>query len=196
MPNEPPQTEERRSEIFFNANPMMIMGFHKPNPPDYSDYVFDVMETILSKGRTSRLYNNLVTNQQIAKSVSAVNSVPGIRYKNLFTIFAQPRHPHTNIELEEKILEEIEKIKTQPVADEELIKAKNNIKMEYVQSLDSNSEIASILSYCEILLGSYRYFSDYLNNVEKVTAEDIQKAAQDYLTKNNRTTVVLTTKNK
>ena len=196
MPNEPPQTEERRSEIFFDANPMLIMGFHKPNPPDYHDYVFDVLETILSKGRTSRLYNNLVTKLQIAKSVSAVNGVPGIRYKNLFTIFAQPRHPHTNIELEENILEEIEKIKTQPVTDEELIKAKNNIKMEYVQSLDSNSEIASILSYCEILLGDYRYFSDYLSNIEKVTAEDIQKAANEYLTKNNRTTAVLNIKNK
>jgi len=40
--------------------------------------------------------------------VSAINGIPASRYPNLFTIFAQPRHPHTNKELEEKILQEIE----------------------------------------------------------------------------------------
>jgi predicted Zn-dependent peptidase len=191
IPAEPPQNEERKVEVTFDANPMMIIGFHKPNAPAYEDYVFDVLETILSKGRTSRLYKKLVTEMQIAKSVSASNGVPATRYPNLFIISAQPRHPHTNTELEEMILREIEKIKTQPITDEELIKAKNNIKMEYIKGLDSNSEIASILSYFEVLMGDYRYFADYLKNIDKVTAEDIRKAAEVYLNKNNRTIAVL-----
>ena len=194
IPEEPQQTDERRAEISFDANPAMIIGFHKPNAPAYDDYVFDVLESILSKGRTSRLYNHLVTDLQIAKSVSASNGVPATRYPNLFTIFAQPRYPHTNAELEKLILQEIENIKNQSVTDEELIKAKNNIRMDYIKSLDSNSEIASILSYCEILLGDYRYFSEYLKNIEKVTAEDIRKAANTYLKKDNRTTAVLNNK--
>jgi predicted Zn-dependent peptidase len=191
IPAESTQTEERKVEVLFDANPMLIIGFHKPNAPAYDDYVFDVLETILTKGRTSRLYNRLVTDLQIAKSVSASNGVPATRYPNLFTIFAQPRHPHTNIELEEMILEEIEKIKTQPVPDEELIKAKNNIKMGYIQNLESNSAIASILSYYEILLGDYKYFANYINNIDKVSADDIQKAANVYLNKDNRTIAVL-----
>ena len=194
IPEEPQQTDERRAEISFDANPAMIIGFHKPNAPAYDDYVFDVLESILSKGRTSRLYNHLVTDLQIAKSVSASNGVPATRYPNLFTIFAQPRYPHTNAELEKLILQEIENIKNQSVTDEELIKAKNNIRMDYIKSLDSNSEIASILSYCEILLGDYRYFSEYLKNIEKVTAEDIRKAANTYFKKDNRTTAVLNNK--
>lgn len=188
---EQPQTEERRIKVTFDANPMLLMGFHKPNLPAYEDHVFDVLETILSKGRTSRLYSRLVTQQQIAKSVSAVNGVPASRYPNLFMISAQPRHPHTNSELEEAILQEIEKIKIQPVTDEELIKAKNNIKMDYIKNLDSNSEIASILSYFEVLLGDYTFFADYLKNVDRVTVADIQKVAEVYLNKNNRTTAVL-----
>jgi predicted Zn-dependent peptidase len=195
IPAEPVQTEERRVNVTFDANPMMIIGFHKPNAPSYDDYVFDVLEAILTKGRTSRLYNKLVTDLQIAKSISASNGVPATRYPNLFTIFAQPRYPHTNSELEEMILQEIEKIKTQPVTDEELTKAKNNIKMEYIKSLDANSEIASTLSYYEILLGDYRYFADYLSNIDKVTAGDIQKAAGIYLKKDNRTIAVLNKKN-
>ncbi|MFO7568430.1 MAG: pitrilysin family protein, partial [Smithellaceae bacterium] len=51
---EPPQTQERRVEVLFDASPMMIAGYHKPTAPDPSDYAFDVLETILSKGRTSR----------------------------------------------------------------------------------------------------------------------------------------------
>ena len=191
IPAEPTQTEERKVEVTFDANPMMIIGYHKPNAPAYEDYVFDVLQTILTKGRTSRLYNKLVTELQIAKSVSVANGVPATRYPNLFTIFAQTRHPHTNIELEEMILREIENIKTQPVTNEELIKAKNNIKMDYIKGLDSNSEIASVISYYEVLLGDYRYFADYLKNIDRVTAEDIQKAAKVYLTKYNRTIAIL-----
>ncbi|MCX5848309.1 MAG: pitrilysin family protein [Deltaproteobacteria bacterium] len=196
IPAEPTQTEERRVKVSFDANPMMIIGFHKPNAPAYDDYVFDVLETILTKGRTSRLYNRLVTDLQIAKSISAANGVPATRYPNLFTIFAQPRHPHTNTELEEIILQEIDKFKMQPVTNEELIKAKNNIKTEYIKNLESNSEIASTLSYYEVLLGDYRYFADYLKNIDKVTAEDILKAANKYLNEKNRTIAVLNKKDK
>jgi len=191
IPAEPKQTAERRVEVIFDANPMMIIGFHKPTAPAYDDYVFDVLETILSKGRTSRLYQILVTQMQIAQSVSAYNGLPANKYPNLFAIFAGPRHPHTTVELEEIILREIEKIKTQPVTDAELAKAKNRLRMEHIQSLDSNSKIASIISYYEVLLGDYKYFYDYLNKIDKVTASDIQKAANLYLNKENRTIAVL-----
>ncbi|MFZ2397417.1 MAG: pitrilysin family protein [Smithella sp.] len=191
IPAEPMQTEERRVKVEFDANPMMIIGFHKPNAPAREDYVLDVLDTILTNGRTSRLFKKLITGRQIAKSVSSVNGLPATRYPNLFTIFAQPRHPHTNLELEEMILQEIENIKTSPVTSEELTKAKNIIKTEYIKNLDSNSEIASMLTYYEVLLGDYRYISEYPKNIDQVTAEDIMKVAEVYLTKANRTIAVL-----
>jgi predicted Zn-dependent peptidase len=194
IPAEPVQSEERKVEVTFDANPMMIMGYHKPNAPAYDDYVFDVLETILTKGRTSRLYNLLVTEMGIAESVSASNGTPAARYPNLFTIFALPRHPHTNIKLEEVIFREIEKIKTQPVTDTELTKAKNQLKMEYIKSLDSNDELASTLSYYEVLFGDYRYISNYLKIIDKVSSEDIKSAARLYLNKENRTIAVLNKK--
>jgi predicted Zn-dependent peptidase len=194
IPVEPLQTEERRTQVLFDANPMIIIGFHKPNAPAYDDYVFDVLQTILSEGRTSRLYNKLVTETGVAESVHTSNGTPGTRYPNLFTIFAKPRYPHGNSELEEAILLEIEKIKNEPVTDMELTKAKNQLKMEYIKSLDSNGELASMLSYYELLLGNYRYISDYIKIIDKVTAADIQKAAKLYLNKENRTTAVLNKK--
>ncbi len=194
IPAEPIQPEEKRVSVPFDANPMMIIGFHKPTAPAYDDYVFDVLETILTKGRTSRMYNLLITEMQIAESVTAYNGVPGTRYPNLFTIFAKPRHPHINTELEEIILQELERIKTKPVSDSELAKAKNQLKMGYIQSLDSNTELASTLSYYEVLLGDFRYFSNYLTTIEKVTSADIQRVAQLYLNTKNRTIAVLSKK--
>ncbi|HRS97851.1 MAG TPA: pitrilysin family protein, partial [Smithella sp.] len=189
--SEPQQTSERRIRVKFDASPSLIIGFHKPNAPVYADYVFDVLETILTKGRTSRLYRALVTDSQIAKSVTAINGIPASRYPNLFIIMAQPRHPHSNKELEKAVLREIEKIKNEPVTEEELTRAKKNIRMEYFKSMDSNDEIASTLSYYESLFGDYRYFANYLNEIEKVSADDLQKAAKKYLTKNNRTVATL-----
>ncbi|HDQ02970.1 MAG TPA: insulinase family protein [Deltaproteobacteria bacterium] len=191
LPPEPKQTQERRAEVIFDANPAMIIGYHKPNFPAFDDYVFDVMETILSQGRTSRFYNVLLTQMQIATSVNVYNGLPAARYPNLFTIFARPRHPHTNDELEEVIYKEIDKLKTKQVTAQELTKAKNQMRMKFIGSLDSNSKIASIISYYEVIFGDYKYFSDYLKNIDKITAEDIRRVANTYLNKENRTVAVL-----
>jgi predicted Zn-dependent peptidase len=191
IPVEPKQTEERRVVVNFDANPMLLVGYHKPTAPDYDDYVLDVLETILTKGRTSRLYNLMVTEMGIAKSVSASNGTPGTRYPNLFVISAEPRFPHTNARLEEVILREIEKIKTQPISSAELTKAKNHLRMGYIKSLDSNSELASTLSYYEVLLGDYKYFANYLNVIDRVTPRDIQNAVKLYFNKDNRTVATL-----
>lgn len=191
IPVEPKQTAERRVNVKFDANPMLIVGYHKPTAPAYDDYVLDVLEGVLTSGRTSRLYNLLVTESGIAKSVSAGNGTPGTRYPNLFTIAAEPRYPHTNKELEEIINREIERTKNELVTEAELAKAKNHLKMGYIKSLDSNSEIASILSYYEVLLGDYKYFADYLKVIDKVTPADIQKAAKLYFNNENRTVATL-----
>jgi len=63
--------------------------------------------------------------------------------------------------------------------------------MDYFRNLESNGELAAMLSYYEVLLGDYRYISNYLNITDKVSAEDIQKTAKLYLNKENRTIAVL-----
>ena len=181
-------------EVPFDANPMMIIGYHKPKAPAYDDYVFDVLETILTTGRTSRLYNLLVTEMGIAESVSASNGVPATSDPTFLRYLPSPVIPIQIRNLKRYILREIEKIKTQPVTDTELDKAKNQIKMEYIKNLESNDELASMLSYYEVLFGDYRYISDYLKVIDRVSARDIQKAAKHYLNKENCTIAFLNKK--
>jgi predicted Zn-dependent peptidase len=192
---EPPQKGERRVDIVSDTNPQMVIGYHKPALPDFDDYVFDVIECALSKGRTSRFHKVLVEEMAIAESVHAVNGLPGAKYDNLFAIFAKPRHPHTNAEIESAINDEIEELKIKPVTARELEKVKNQIRADFIRSLNSNSGLANLLSYFEAVTGSYQYITDHIKVIERVTSEDIMRVANKYLAPDNRTVVQLGYKN-
>jgi len=188
---EPPQPGERRAEVIFDAEPQMIIGYHKPPPPAYIDHVFDLLESVLARGRTARLYKTLVSEKRLAESIQAVNGLPGARYPNQFAIFVKPRHPHTCADLEEALEVELEKIRTEAVSPAELAKAKNQIRADFIRRLDSNSGLAGMLSYFEAILGNFRYLQDYVDTIERVTSEDILNAAQTYLKRENRTVATL-----
>lgn len=189
---EPAQSGERRVDVVFDAEPQMIIGYHKPPPPAFNDHVFDIIESILTKGRTSRLFKTLVQEKGLAKSVDAANGMPGARYPNQFVLFATPRHPHTPEELELAIHEEIERLRREPVTETELAKVKNQIRADFIRGLDSNAGLAGMLSYYEALLGDYRYLAEYTTAIDRITADDILKAAGTYLTAENRTVATLT----
>ncbi len=192
---EPPQKGERRVNISADANPKMIIAYHKPAMPDFDDYVFDIIECVLSKGRTSRFYKSLVEEKGLAESIHTANGVPGAKYPNLFVIFAKPRHPHTSAEVEMSIYDEIEKLKSTAVSKRDLYKAKNQLKADFIRSLETNSGLANILSYFEIITGDYRYITDHIRVIEKVTPEDIMRVAKKYLLPENRTVANLVNKN-
>ncbi len=191
---EPVQMGERRIELLFAAEPRMITGYHKPSPPDHVDYVFDVIESILTHGRTSRLFKALVQEKRLAENIQAVNGFPGARYPNQFVIFATPRPPHTCGDLELALDSEWERLKTEPVPSLELEKVKNQIRADFVRGLDSNAGLAGMLSYYEALLGNYQYLTTYTDIIDKITPYDILQAAQTYLNRENKTIAILVRK--
>lgn len=193
---EPVQKGEKRVELVADANPTLIIGWHKPTLPSFDDYVFDVIEALLSKGRTSRFHRSIVQGSQIAEDVSAVNGMPGARYANLFMVTGTPRHPHDAEELEKAVYEQIEKLKKEPVKKQELEKIINQLRSEFIRGLSSNSGLASQLSYYEIITGDYRYMTRYVEMIEKIAPKDIQEAAKKYFTEENRTVAVLVKKEK
>ncbi|MCL5807364.1 MAG: insulinase family protein [Deltaproteobacteria bacterium] len=184
---EPAQSGERRIEVLFAADQKLILGYHKPPPPAFADYVFDLIESLLTRGRTARLFKTLIEEKRLAKSIQAHNGLPGSRYANQFVFFAAPRHPHTSMELEIALDEEIERLKNEPVSGLELEKVKNQLRADFIRGLDSNAGLAGMLSYYEALLGDYRYLIDYPAAIDKITPNDIQQTARTYLTRENRT---------
>jgi predicted Zn-dependent peptidase len=188
---EPEQKGEKKIKLVCDASPRIIIGYHKPTLPSFDDYVFDVIDSILSRGRTSRLYKTLVEEKGIAESINTANGIPGARFPNLFTIFATPRYPHTTSELEDAIYKELEKLKREPITEREIEKTKNRLKMDLLSGLNSNSNTASKLSYFEAVAGDFQYITNHINVIEKITPKDIMRTAKKYLNQDNRTVAVL-----
>ncbi len=188
---EPEQKGERRVKVEFDASVQLLIGFHKPTMPSHDDYVMDLAQAILSNGRTSRFYRNLVEGKQLAVGVSAGNGTPGARYANLFIISGTPRHPHTVAELEAGIYAELDKLAKTPVSERELQKVINNSEADLIRGMDSNDGLASNLTYFEVVGGDWRYLVRYLENIKKLTPAEIQACAAKYLVASNRTVAEL-----
>ncbi len=188
---EPRQRGERRVEVEFDAEPTVFLGFHKPALDHPDDFVFDVIDSLLSEGVTSRLYHRIVREKRVATSVSTRSSVPGARAPNLFTISAVPLAPHTTAEVEAAIYEELDRLKTEPVTARELEKVLNNLDAALVRSLRSNSGLASQLAYFQAVAGDWRYLLEARERIAAVTPEDVQRVAKKYFIKSNRTVATL-----
>lgn len=187
---EPQQRGERRFTLRFDSNPHLVIGWHRPSFPDRADYVCDVIENLLSDGKTSRLYSSLVLEKKIASSISAWNGFPGARYDSLFVISGTPRPPHTALDLEKAVYQELDRLR-KDLAREELQKVINRIESSLVFNLASNMGVARYLSYYQTVMGDWRYIANYVDEVKKVSEADIRGALDAYFTEDNRTVGIL-----
>ncbi len=188
---EPPQRGERRTEVEEDANPQLMIGFHKPNLHHPDDAVFDVIDSLLSMGRTSRLYKKILAEKKIVVSISSSSGTPGAQFANLFTISATPRAPHSTQEVEAAIYEELDRLKKDGPTQKELEKVITNIDASLIRSLRSNGGLASRLAYFEAVAGGWRYTLRNRDAIAAVTAEDVKRVAKEYFTKKNRTVASL-----
>jgi predicted Zn-dependent peptidase len=188
---EPAQEGERRVEVVFDANPVVMIGYHKPDLHHPDEVVFDVIDSLLSRGRTSRFYKRIVQEKQLAVEVSTASGVPGVRFPNLFMIQGIPRAPHTTQEVETAIYEELERLGRESVDPRDLQKILNQLDADLVRSLQSNSGMASQLSYFEAVVGGWRYILEVRKAIGKVSPEDVMRVAKTYFTKENRTVATL-----
>jgi len=188
---EPPQAEERRVEVSFGAEPQLLVGFHKPTLPERDAYVLDVLDYVLGQGRTSRLFRRMVVEDQVALAVSTSSATPGIRYPNLFIVEAQPRAPHSTEDLERVLYEELNRLKREPVREDELQRAKTLLRADVIRSLASGSALAANLAFNELFAGGWERLFDDLDTYDTVTAEEIMAAAERTFTPQNRTVATL-----
>jgi len=190
---EPPQLGERRVVVEDPAQPFVLVGYHKPSINHPDNAVFDAITDVVGMGRTSRLYKSLVKEKKIAMVASGFQGLPGNKYPGLFLFYAVPARDHTNQECEEAIYVEIEKLKTELVTPEELEKAKTRARAGLIRQLASNSGLAEQLTFYEVITGDWRNLFRQLDNIDKVTAEDIRRVCGEYFKTRNRTVGVIQT---
>jgi zinc protease len=187
---DPPQSGERRITVTREAElPYIIMGYHVPNLHHQDSYVLEVIAAILSGGRSSRFYQTLVREKQLALSVDTDNALLS-KDPNLFTLSAQPFPGKEAGELEKALDLEIERLQKKPVGANELQKAKNQLEASFIYGQDSLFYQAMVLAQYEIV-GSWKMVDEYVPSIRKVTPEDIQRVAKKYLLPGNRTVGIL-----
>jgi len=186
------QQGERRVEVLGDAEPELVIGFHKTALGTDDDIVFDVISAIMGHGRTSRLHRSLVLEKQLATNCSAFEA-PGNLYPNLFVLHASPRSPHTAAEVDQALLAELERLKKEPVTGRELQQVLNQLEFEEARRMGTNGGLARNLTEYEATAGTWRYLTSYRAKVAKITPADIQRVAQQYLTRQNRIVGTLVT---
>jgi len=188
--SEPAQTAERRQTIEdpLARLPRVDIVFKVPprNTPD--DDAMQVLGTVLSSGRSSRLFQQIVREQQLTPNVQAGrDSSLGI---GLFRVSGAVSPGKTAEALEAAIYAELDKVKNGPIEEWEIEKARNNAKRAVVGGLTSSLQRAIQLAHYAASFGDPALINQRVDRIAKVTAADVQRVARTYLVPQNRTVVI------
>ena len=183
LPVEPQQTEERRLTVERNVPvDALHMVFHKCDRlhPDY--YVFDMLSDLLSAGRSSRLIQHLVVERQVFGSIDAY--ISGSIDAGMFYVVGKLAPGITLEEAEVAVWQELEAMKTEDIAEEELEKVKNRYESEQIFSNINYLNVATNLAFFE-LIGQAEDINHEVEKYRAVTAQRIKEVAQRTFVREN-----------
>ncbi len=187
---EPKQLGEKRVKVKQEAElPAVYAGYKVPTLTNKDSSALNVLQGILSSGKSSRLYRSLVYDKQIALYAGGdyddVSTDP-----NLFYVYAGVMPGKSEEDVEKALYAEIDRFKNEPVTDEELQKAKNQAEASFTMAQDSVFYQAMLLGQYETV-ANWRLLAAYLDGIRAVTKDDIVRAAKQYFTEDNRTVGIL-----
>ncbi len=195
-PEEPPQRGERRVTVEGEGNTAYIsVVFHTPPPVSADFHPLVVLDTVLSgasgmtlfgeggTNKTSRLYRALV-DTELAADVSG-SLIPTVA-PFVYSITATVRAGHTPAEVEERLWAELDRVRSEPILEEELQKAIQQARAQFAYSSESVTGQAFWLGWSEIF-ADYTWFEVYLDRLRAVTPEDVLRVARAYLRRANAT---------
>jgi zinc protease len=195
IPAEPAQTAMRRTRIAVPAEvPHLALGWHVPvlRPGDRSTepYALAVAAAVLDGGNAARFARELVRGQKIAASVGAGYS-PAARGPTLFALEGTPAQGRRIAELEQALRAQVERLKTERVADAELARIKAQVVAAEVYGRDSVFYQAMQIGRLAAVGLDWRLMDEYVTRIKAVTADEVQAVARKYLTDANLTVGVL-----
>ncbi len=193
---ESPQQGERRVVVHGQGETAYVqIAHHAPRASDNDFFPLVILDAVLSgakamslwgsppPNRSSRLYRALV-NTELAADASSSYSPTVDPY--LFTCSATVRTDRAIEEVEAALVTELTRIVEEPISDDELAKAIQQSRAQFAYSSESVTNQGFWLGFAEVV-ASYEWFRDYLASLSSVTAADVQRVAQAYLTLQNRT---------
>ena len=186
---EPKQDGERRAIINKESNVQMLaMTYHIPNFEHEDQIALSALSQLLSSGKSSILQKVLVDEKRLANSVYAYNME--LKDPGVFMFMAVANENVDALKIEKEILDIISKIQKGEIQEKELDKLKINTKADFIYSLESSSDVASLFG-TYLVRDNIKPLLEYEANLEKLKVEDIVNVAKKYLVKENSTTLIL-----
>ena len=180
---EVPQLAERRMNAECDCQPQVELLFHTVPFEHKDSYALDVLEGVLN-GLSGRLHKGLVLDKKIAASASAGQR--SLRYNGEFALDAEAKGEASPADLEAAILAELDRLQKEPVPAEELQKVKNQIAATAFRNLESPFyQLLQLLFYEG--WGDWQFINSWADKTLAVSAADVQRVAQKYFAKENRT---------
>jgi zinc protease len=166
--------------------PRMLMGFTTCKVGDAEDPVLDVIQSVLTGGKTGRLYKRFVEGEEIANLVSAGNYSG--RYPGWFAIQMELLPDQDRAKAEKELVEELDKLRKEPIKAEELNRAKQTLLTDLIFDRESVHGLADSIAR-GVSTNSLDYLKNQLPNLDKVSADDVQRVAKKFLDPEKRSVV-------
>ncbi len=187
---EPPQRGERKVYLHRRAQlPMLFAGYHIPAMKDDDMPALQVAQKILSDGESSRIYQKMIYQDQIA--LYAGGSADESKDPGLFYAYCGMNIGHDIEEGEKELFEILEGMAQNPPTLDELQKAKNQLEADFIFGMQSNMSKAMNLGLSQTVAGDWRELLKKAQKYQEVTPEKVVEVVARYFNPNNRTTVIL-----
>ena len=186
---EDPITAEIKKK-FYDPNiqlPMGLVSYRIPSFKDRDSYVLDMISSILSGGKSSRLYKKMVDDKKVSVQVQAVNL--SFEDYGVYVILSLPVGENTLQTLYDNIDEEIEKLKSDLISDREYEKLQNEFENSFISTNASMSGIANSLASYYLLHDNVNLINERLDIYKSITKEEIRDVANKYLNKDSRAVI-------
>ncbi|MGQ9618453.1 MAG: M16 family metallopeptidase [Candidatus Aminicenantia bacterium] len=189
--NEPEREREKKLTLVdkYANMPAVFVGYGIPKRGEKDTYALELLGNILFSGESSRIFQKLVREEELAISVSGgANPMRGI---GIFTMNMMIRPNRTPEQALQVALEEIEKIKKEYVKPEELKKVKSRLKRNFINRLENCLSRAMLLCEFELYDGDANLINSELEKYMVITEKEISEVAERYLTAKNRAVVTV-----
>lgn len=187
---EPVQTGERRIMVQKDvAAPYLKIAYKAPEAKNDDYYSLVLLSDILSSGKSSRLYSALVDGKQLATSV--FSSYGESFDPTTFDFYAIAGKGVNEMDLENAIYAELEKVKKDGITDKELQKVKNQKLIEFYNQVETINGKSNNIGTYEVFFGDYKKMFEAPDRYNKVTADDIKRVANKYFNRTTRTVGIL-----
>ena len=185
IPKEPPQTKEKRVTLHEEwPLPAVVVAYHITYDGHPDSYPLHVASKILSDGQSSRIYRRLVYEKGIALAAFGGGNI--IEQPNLFFAVAIVQPGHTTDEAANALIAELDRLRNEPISEQELQQAKNQFARDYILGRESVKDKAEVLGHAAVIHDDLKTADGEFDIFENITTADVQRVARTYFTPENR----------